>query len=156
MSPQVSSTSPFTTVTPMIDQFLNFRRNAFRQGKHAADMESADQDLHPSGPELPRQVRRTRELVGLDSHQRDDGASVGKPVGPDDPLDGNLLNRVVDQLDRQFGFRAQQFSLRHVLCEAGEASQRVAWEHASKMADDVTLVVVLGWLYKNDFDFFPF
>ena len=111
---------------------------------------------NPSGPELPRQVRRTRELVGLDSHKRHDGAPVGKPVGLDDSLDGNLLNRVVYQLDGQFGFRAQAVRACHVLCEAGQACQRVAREHASKMADDETLVVVLGWFYKNDFYFFLF
>src|SRR5271157_3318166 len=101
-------------------------------------MESADQDLEPTGPKLARKIRRTRELIGLHSGQRNHRSSVGEPVGFDDSLYGDLFDGIVENFDLQFNVPAEQLAFCKVPGKAAEARKRVAWKHAPKMADDIS------------------
>jgi len=73
-------------------------------------VESPDQDLQPSLSNTPREICGTRKLVGLDTRKRDDRPATGKLVGPDDPVDGYFLDRVVENPDSYFEVVAKDLS----------------------------------------------
>jgi hypothetical protein len=107
-------------------------------------VKSTDQNLQPSAPKTPREIGGTRKLVGLDTRKRDDRSAPGKLVGPNDPVDGYFLNRVVQNPDSYFEVVAKDLLSIQVLSETVKAGKRVTWEDTARMADHVSFVIVLG------------
>jgi hypothetical protein len=115
-------------------------------------VKSTDEYLQSPCPEFPRKICRPGKLVRLDSDQSDDRSPVRKPVGLYDSADRYFLYGIVDELDFELNFSAKQSPPGYVLREAREASQGIAGKHAAKMPDYISFIIVLGWLYENDFN----
>jgi hypothetical protein len=89
-------------------------------------MKSSDQDLQPSSPKTPGEIGGARKLVGLDTHKRNNRPAAGKLVGPDDPVDGYSLDRIVENPDFYFEVAAKGLAALKVLSKTAEAGKRVA------------------------------
>jgi hypothetical protein len=71
-------------------------------------------------------------------------------MGSEDPLERDGLDGVVVKLDLKLDILAQQPAPGDIPGEAVQARERVAGQHAAKMADYIPFVVVFGRLYKDN------
>ena len=93
-----------------------------------------------------RKIASAGELVGLDTHEADDGFRAMPELGAADARDRNFVDGFIEEMDFDVPGVADAFLLDNVFGEPGEAREGVAREHATPMADNVTIVVVLGGL----------
>jgi hypothetical protein len=109
-------------------------------------VEAADQNGESGAAEGVGQIASAGELVGLDTHEADDSFRAMPELGAADALDRNFVDGFVEEMDFDVPGIAEAPMLDKVFGEPGEASEGVAGEHATPMANNVTIVVVLGGL----------
>jgi hypothetical protein len=54
------------------------------------------------------------------------------------------LNGIVNELDFDINIVTKQSALHRVLRKTGKARKGVAWQHAAKMTDYISLVIIFG------------
>ena len=113
-------------------------------------MKTSDQDLQPPCAKAAGQVGSSRKLVGLNTDQRDDGSISRQFVGANDSIDRDRLDGIVEDPDPDLEIDAKHPAALQIFGEAGKAGQRVAWQDATEMADDVAFVIVLGGLDQDN------
>ena len=84
-------------------------------------MKPSDQDLQPPRAKTSGQVRSTRKLVRLNTDQGDDRAISREFVGPNDPVDGDPLNRIIEDSDPYFEIGAKHPAVLQIFGKAGKA-----------------------------------
>src|SRR6516164_7702439 len=92
------------------------------------------------------QIASAGELVRLHPDQADDGFCAIPELRAADALDRNFVDGFVEEMDSDIPGVAEALLLNKVFGKPSKASERIAREHAAPVADNVTVVVVLGGL----------
>jgi len=86
------------------------------------------------------------ELIGLHTHEADDGFGETPALRTADAFDGDFVDRFIEQVDLDVPGVAQALLPDNILRQPGKAGERVARKNAAKVAHHITVIIILGRL----------
>jgi hypothetical protein len=105
-------------------------------------VESPNQNLHPSSPKSPGDIGGAWELIGLDACKCDDRSAMGMFAGPDNPVYGNFLHSIIQNLTSYFEIFTKNLAAIQIFRETAETGERVARKNAPHMADYIAFIII--------------
>src|SRR3989304_7472591 len=134
------------------NQRLDLRLLVAQHVDGAAGVESADDHIDPSSPELPSQVEGAWKLIGLDSHQPHDKLDRRAPAPANDFFYGEFFCSLIkgDDLNSKVAEYTIAF---YLFGQTVQDVERVAREHTFPEANHIAVIVVLGGFDQNNAEF---
>lgn len=127
----------------VVEELLDIRRNLREQREVSGDVETANHYGESGAAKNVRKVGGARELVGLHAGETDDRFRGFVALRFANALDWNFVHGFVEDVDYHVHRIAEAFLGNEVFRQTCEASKRVAGQNSTKVADDVTVIVIL-------------
>ncbi len=122
--------------------------DAIKHAQHAGHVEAADADLKALIAQRTRNIERTRKLVGLHADQHHHAVARGTDHGGETAGADSRVG-LVERMDLEFDVGAEHAAFGAILGDAIQRSQRIRRDRRAQPLDDVTVIIVVGRLHKQ-------
>src|SRR5262249_30986626 len=121
-----------------------------QHGETARNMEAAECDRPTRGEEGSRQVNSARELVRLETHERDQRVAPLLCDLANDLLGSYPTIRLVVGMQPDIDMGSKHGSLLRILGERVHTGQGVRWDRRSDPLNRVAVIIVVRWLDHDE------